>query len=532
MPIITTADEAVKVIKSGAVITINGFGGICYPDELSKALEQRFLETGSPSNLVLWHAAGQGGRNTRIFTSRLGYEGLLKRVVAGHWDTAPEIVKLAAEEKIEAYNFPQGVISHLLRAAAGSKPAIITEIGLKTFMDPRIEGGKLNKSAQEDLITLRVIDGKEYLEYKAPKIDVCFIRGTTADPMGNITMEKEAVFLDILSMAQAAKANGGTVICQVERLSDVRAHAKNVKVPGCLVDYIVLASEQKQTRVEAFNPAYSGDLILPGLQVKQLNQKLTEMSAGITSDRNLEDWVIARRAALEMKPNSIINLGIGIPAMIGSVADQEEVANLLTITVESGTLGGVPAAGASFGATINPDIIYDQSYQFDFYDGGNLDVTFVGAMQIDATGNVNVSKIGSRIIGVGGFINITQTAKKVVYCTTFTGGKGFETAFEDGKMIIKGEGKFPKFVKNTTQISYSGEYAASRGQEVFYVTERCVFKLTSDGMMLIEIAPGLELQKDILDRMEFTPLISKDLKMMDPILFTQDSLGLKAAWIK
>lgn len=527
---VVSADEAVKHIKSGANIAINGFGGIGYPDSLSAALEKRFLETGEPTGLSLWYAAGQGGRGTHLFSDRLAHEGLLRRVVGGHWDAVKELMALAAQNKIEAYNLPQGVISHLFRAAAGRKPAIITEIGLKTFIDPRMDGGKLNPLAKEDLVRVIEIDGKEYLMYKTPKLDACFIRGTTADPAGNITLEKEAAFLDVLTIAQATKANGGVVICQVERLSAAKAHPKMVKVPGVLVDFIVVAPDQKQTRIESHNPAYSGEIVLPRELVLEHNKKLEEMSAGITAERKLEDWAIARRAALELKPAAVVNLGIGIPSLIGAVAEQEAVSNQIVLTVESGTIGGVPAGGASFGAAMNPDVIYDQPAQFDFYDGGGLDVTFVGAAQIDKEGNVNVSKIGSRIIGVGGFINITQTAKKVVYCTTFTGGKGLKLAFEDGRLKIVSDGEIIKFTDKVSQVSFSGEYARDTRQEVIYVTERCVFRLTRAGLMLTEVAPGIDIEKDILAKMKFRPLVAENLQVMDARFFAGGSLGLKDLW--
>lgn len=522
-------EEAVQHVKSGSTITINGFMGM-FPDEVVAALEKKFLETGEPKGMTLWGVAGLGSRGKHLFGDRLSHPGMLSKCIFGHWEAVQELTQQALEEKIEAYCLPLGVLSHLIRAAAGRKPAIISEIGLKTFVDPRNEGGRLNNISKDQLVELTQVDGKEYLLYKTPKFDVCFIRGTTADPKGNITMEKEATFLDALTMAQATKANGGVVIVQVERFTDRKAHPKEVVIPFIAVDYIVVAPEQKQTWVEAYNPAYCGETIMPKALIGEHNDKLTGLSAGVVFQRGLEDRIIARRGAMELKPGSVINLGMGIPSLIGQLCETEGVADETTLTVESGPIGGVPSKGGSFGTSINPDAIMPTATQFDFYDGGILDTTFVGTAEVDSLGNVNVSKVANKIFGVGGFINITQRAKKVVFLTTFTSGKGLEIKYEDGKLNIVGEGKIKKFTDKLAQVSFSGEVAAENGQPVLFITERCVFELSSEGLVLTEIAPGVDLEKDILGQMKFKPIIAKDLKIMEQKFFTDEPLGLKALW--
>lgn len=500
------------------------------PDIVLEGLEKRFLETGEPKDMTFWSISGQGSRGKKIFGDRLAHPGMVKKAVMGHWEAAQEFSKYALEDKIEAYNLPQGIMSHLIRAAASGKPAIVSDIGLKTCIDPRLDGGRLNTISKDRLAELIDIDGKEYLLYKTPKIDACIIRGTTADPKGNITMEKEACYLDALTLAQATKANGGVVIVQVERLTERRAHPKEVVIPFFCVDYIVLAPNQSQTWIENYNPAYTGEIIMTKDQIKEHNDRLAGLSASVTFARGLEDRVIARRAAMELMPDSIINLGMGIAALVGGVCEDEDVADRITMTVESGSIGGVPTKGGSFGCSINPDVIVSEPTQFDFYDGGFLDATVVGAAEIDARGNVNVSKVSKRIFGVGGFINITQKAKKVIFTATFTGGKGLDIAFEDGRLKILNEGKYRKFTNALTQVSFSGEIAAEQGQPVLFITERCVFRLTGGGLELIEIAPGVDVEKDIIGQMDFEPLIAGEIKVMDGKYFTDEPLGLKKLW--
>ncbi|MDD5169548.1 MAG: hypothetical protein PHN75_12075, partial [Syntrophales bacterium] len=342
-PTVITAEEAVTFIKSGCTLGIITFGMLLYPDHLAAALEKRFLETGEPRDLTLWNTLG-GARGKHLGSERFGHEGFLKKAVIGYWMTSPNLARMAIEEKFEAYNLPLGVMSHLVRAAAGRKPGIITPVGLKTFSDPRYGGGRLNSISHDNWSEVMTIDGEEYLFFRAPKIDVCFIRGTTADPSGNVTSEKEAAVLDIMPYAQATKANGGTVICQVERLSELRANPHAVKVPGYMIDYIVVCPDQMVNRIEVYNPAYTGEIVLSKEHVKAHNDKLIELSKGANPERRLEDRVITRRAAQELRPDVVVNLGVGMPDIVGTVAQQEGIADRILFTIETGPIGGVPAS--------------------------------------------------------------------------------------------------------------------------------------------------------------------------------------------
>lgn len=511
---IMSVEQAISLIKNEDTVAVGGFIGAGHPEGITKKLKEIYLEQGKPNNLTLVYAAGQGDGKEKGL-NHLGQEGLLSKVIGGHWGLAPKVQKLAIENKIKAYNFPQGVISSLYRDIAAGKPGTITHVGLKTFVDPRVEGGKLNSCTTEDIVKVIEIDNKEYLYYKAFPINVAIIRATYADEEGNASLQKEAATLDGLAMAQAAKNSGGKVIIQVEKIvSKGTLDPRLVKIPGILVDAVVVATaeDHMQTFDEAYNPAFCGEIRMPVNAIKCLPMD--------------ERKIIARRCAMELVPNAITNLGIGMPEGISMVANEENIGDTMRLTIESGPIGGIPAGGLSFGAAINPDSIIDQSSQFDFYDGGGLDVAFLGLAQCDEEGNINVSKFGPKIAGCGGFINITQNSKKVIFCGTFTAG-GLKINISDGKLFIENEGKSKKFIKNVEQITFSGDYARDVNQQVLYITERAVFRLTKAGVELVEIAPGVELQKDIFDQMDFEPLMPAELKMMDKRIFEEKLMNLK-----
>lgn len=513
---IVSTQEAVKLIRDNQTIAVSGFCGFGAPEELLVAIEKRFLKTGEPKNLTVMNCAGCGDGKDRGM-NHFGHEGMVKKVYCGHIGLAPKLGKLIEENKAEGYCVPQGVTVHILRAIAGKKPGIITHVGLKTFADPRVEGCRMNSLSNEEVVKLINIEGKEYLFYKSFPIHVAFIRGTTADEYGNITMEKEALFLEQLLMAQAAKNCGGIVIAQVERVAQYGTlKAKEVKVPGVFVDYVVVARPENHYQSFAgpeYNPSWSGELKVP----------LDILDPMVFNERK----IIARRAAMELRPGDLVNLGIGVSEGVANIAAEEGIYRKLALTMEAGTIGGVPAGGLGIGASYNPDAIIEQCFQFDFYDGGGIDIAFLGMAELDRHGNVNVSKFGGKVVGPGGFINITQNAKRVVFCGTFTVG-GLKVAIADGKLKIVQEGKKVKIKEHVEQITFSGRYAYETGQEILYVTERAVFTNGKDGIVLKEIAPGIDLEKDIFTHMEFKPIISDDLKIMDERIFKDEKMKLSS----
>jgi propionate CoA-transferase len=514
---VVTGEQAAAIIRDGDVVTTGGFVGAGVPEDMLIYIEERFKKEEHPRNLTLIYAAGQGDGKARGL-NHLGHEGLVGRVIGGHIGLAPMLQKLIREEKILAYNMPQGCISTLFRNLAARKPGLLSYVGLGTFIDPRVDGGKLNqKTKQEgdDLVKLMEIEGREILFYKLPPINVAIVRGTTADTNGNITMEREALTVEVLAQAMAAKNNNGFVIAQVERIAEPHTlNPKHVKIPGILVDCVVVSRPENHmmTFLEQYNPGYTGEVRVP----------MASISAMELGPRK----VIARRAAFALRPNQVVNLGIGMPEGVARVANEEGVLDLLTLTAEPGVIGGMPNGGLNFGTGTNIDALIDQPYQFDFYDGGGLDIAFLGSAEMDKEGNVNVSKFGPRFVGPGGFINISQNAKRIVFLGTFTAG-GLDVAVEDGKLRIKQEGREKKFLNQVEQITFSGKYATMRRQPVLYITERCVFSLTRDGMELVEIAPGVDLEKEILAMMEFKPVMKNPPKLMDPRIFAGEVMNLK-----
>jgi propionate CoA-transferase len=500
---IVTADEAVKAVQSGKTLVIGGSGaGHGVPDALIEALGKNFRATGFPTNITIFHPCGIGDNNERGLNF-LAHEGLIKRDIGGFWGNAPKLSKLALQNKLEAYNLPQGVLTHLVRAIAGGEQGVFTKTGLNTFVDPDYEGGKINEVTKDDLVEKHNINGEDVLFYKSFPLDVAFIRGTSADMEGNITMEEEVGTFSMLSLAQAVKVNGGTVIAQVKRIEQT-THAKpeQVKVPGILIDYIVEVPEQQMTFITNYNdalinketPFEEDDLVLEG--AKRL---------------------IARRAALELKKGYNVNLGYGMPDGVPIVAKEEHIIKDITFLIEQGPIGGVLTTGLNFGAMYNPSAIIDDGYQFDFFHGGGLDICYLGFAQIDKDGNVNSSRFGNNLTGCGGFIDISQNTKKVIFCGAFS-TKAI-MSFNDKGVDIEFPGKQKKFIDKVQQITFNGKFAAQNGQEVLYVTERAVFKLTLGGLELIEVAPGVDLEKDVLAMMGFKPVI-KNVKLINASVYS------------
>ncbi|GAB3043025.1 acyl CoA:acetate/3-ketoacid CoA transferase [Virgibacillus ainsalahensis] len=512
---IITLAEAANLIKDDDFVatTTNGFGGL--PEELLVAIGNRFQEEAHPKNITFAHSCGIGNGTEGRGADHLAYEGLTKRIISGHIALSPKMARFAADGTVEAYLLPQGVMTHMYRATASKKPGVFSKVGLNTYVDPRLQGAKANDKTTEELIKLIELDGEEYLHYPNLPIQVTLLRGTTADTEGNITTEGESVLFEQFPLANAAKNNGGIVIVQVKNIAEAGSlNPRDVQVPGALVDYIVVNENPDyhyQTMGTEYNPAFAGEIRVPmdGIPRLPLNARK----------------IIARRAAMELEPKSIVNLGIGMAAGVSDIASEEGVANEITLTLELGLFGGVPASGIDFGAVYNPGAFLPHDSMFDFYDGGGLDGAFLGAAQFDKHGNVNVSQFGSKVTGPGGFINISQSSKKVVFMGTFTVGGKAEA--NDHKLVITEQGKAKKIVEEVQQITFSGKFASDNDLPVLFVTERAVFDILDGKLRLIEIAPGVDLEKDVLEWMDFRPVIADDLKEMDSSIFAEEWGGLR-----
>ena len=510
-----TPAEAVAPIRDGDTVVTGGFVGTGSPDLLFKALAERFRATGSPRGLTYTFPAAPGdGAEAGI--NLISLDGLVKRAVFGHIGMVPRLQRLIVENKTEGYNLPLGVIAQLYRDIAAGKPGTLSAVGTGTFADPDFGGGRMNEISREEYVSPVEIGGNRLLFYKAFPLDVALVRGTTADPDGNVSLEDEALNHGLRSIAAAVHNNGGRVVVQVKRrVANGTLTGRQIHLPACLVDAVVLAedpSDTGQTFVDYFNPTFCGDMRVE-------NDQIPLMPLG---DRK----VIARRAALELLPRTVINLGIGMPEGVASVAFEEGLSDLFTLTTEAGVIGGVPCSGVNFGVSYNPEAFFSLADQFDFYDGGGLDAAFLGLAQVGPDGSLNVSRFGNRIPGFGGFVNISQNARKVVFMGTFTAG-GLAVEVAGGSLRIAKEGRFRKFVNRIEQISFNGPYAARKGARVLYVTERCVFRLVPEGLELAEVAPGVDIARDILPAMDFAPII-RDPAPMDPRIFRDAPMGLTA----
>ncbi len=510
----TSLDEAVELIKDGDTVgLIGGGGGLVEATLLHEEVERRFLSTGTPRDLTVLHSLGIGDKDRRGM-NRFAHNGLVKRVIGGHWVWSQKMQEMARDNEIEAYVLPGGVAMQLLREVAAKRPGLVTHVGLGTFVDPRLGGGKMNEAAQDDLVEVFQIGGQEYLRYLPIPVDVALLKGSRADHDGNISLDEEPANVDIYAMAAAARNSGGKVIFQVREIVQNGAlPARSVRVPSALVDAVVVDPDQRQGYEFTYDPAISGERFMP--------ETLPRMPE-FTIRR-----VIAMRAHDELVPESVINFGFGIPDVVAAIIAARGEQNLYYQTIEHGTYGGTLLNGSLFGYARNPSAMIDGPAQFDFYSGGGLDIAFLGFGEFDGAGNVNASKFGGLPVGPGGFMDIAQNAQKVVFCGTFDAkGAAFETG--DGQMTITKQGTIQKLVEKVEQVTFSGEQARRQGQEVLYVTERCVFRLTDQGLTLTEIAPGVDLQRDILDRLGFSPVVADDLKSMNPTCFTKDGTHVVA----
>ena len=503
-----TLEQAVDLIKDGSCVVCSGAMLTGVPREIYLGIADRFRRTGHPANLTVMHAAGNGNLGDQGLVE-FTEEGLITKYICGHFCNNQKMIDLVNRNKVQAYNLPLGIITHMYRAAGNGKAGELTKIGLHTFCDPREQGGKMNDATTEDIVELVNVGGEEMLFYRNPHFDIGLIRGTTADEFGNLTMVEETSSVDVRDIAMAVKAHGGKVIAQVKNyVSSKSLDRAQVVVPGILVDAVYVCENpvenHRQTPGSFYNPVFAG-------HYREEEGSFAPMPLD-------ERKVIARRAAKELPPRAVVNLGIGMPEGVAAVAKEEGLGDDIVLTVEVGLVGGTPAGGTNFGAAVNAWAELPESAIFDYYHGGNLSLTCLGFAEVDGAGNVNVGRFGPKIAGCGGFIDISQSTRNVVFCGTLTAG-GLKVAVQDGKLSILQEGRVKKFKKAIEQITFSSRFSEETDQNVLFVTERCVFRLLHQQLVLTEVAPGIDVARDILPYMETPPVIAEDLKVMDPAIF-------------
>ncbi|MED4601776.1 CoA-transferase [Paenibacillus validus] len=505
---VMTAEEAVAKIPSGSTIAIGGLISILCPETVIAALGNRFETSGSPAHVSVVTPVRVGwDKDNMTGLDHFARPGMLKRLISGSFNVkeSPRITDMIRNNQIEAYSFSMGTLFQLIRSMAGGNDGMFTKVGLRTYVDPRMEGGKLNEATTDNINEVIQVGAEEYLYYRPLPIDVAIIRGTTADEDGNVSLEREPVTLAGLEMAMAAKASGGYVIVQAERLTAKGSISpRSVAIPGILVDAVVIDPEQQQSLLP-YNPSWTGEVKAP----------TDDMVQPMALDMKK---IILRRAAEELLPGSVINLGVGIPVALPQLLLEQHRLDQVTFSLEHGAVGGIPMGEEVFGAHRNPTAFFTSPQVFDYYHNGGLSATLLGFAQIDGSGNVNVSKFNGIFRGSGGFIDITHRTKKIMFCGTLTSG-GLDIGIQDGKMTIVKEGRHKKLIRQVEHLTFNAEAAREKGQEPVYITERAVFRLGDNGLVLTEYAPGIDVEKEILPYIDFKVDIDPDVKPMSPHLF-------------
>ncbi len=505
---IMEAREAVSLIKDGDVIGLNSFVGIANPEKIHDAITESFRETGHPNHLTLVSSAGFGTFDPNRSAENYIREGAVSRIICGHYGAMPSTKRLVLQDKFEAYNLPLGPMSHAMRAQAGGHDGYLSKVGLGIFADPRIEGPGLNSISKDDsFVKVVEVDGEEFLKYRLPMFDIAIIKATSVDAYGNISFEDEYCTIDALSIAQLTKRNKGKVLVQVDRVRHDFSRPRDVIIPAVLVDAVVVAEPDKNSDASG---TLSGSIHVPSSHMQYWYKRLERENAKSGKARtDFSADLIGRRAAKELKRGYIVNIGVGIPETVSKYASAGGILQDLTLSVESGGTGGLPAGGLDFGSMIGAGTICDMANQFDFYDGGGLDICFMGGLEMDQYGNVNAHRGVDQASGIGGFGNITASTHNVVFCLTFN-TKGLNVSEENGLVKINQEGSIPKIVEKVRSISFSGERAIANKQHILYVTERCVFELKPEGLALIEVYPGIDAQKDIFDQLPFKVIDARE----------------------